>query len=210
VTTTGGTDNPEARDDEVLDAVITPARSRGATIAIWVVSGVAVLALAVVAWVWIIGVIGGDAVSRYLDGHGPTYEGDGFRARFPTTPSRVEERSPLGTVAIVSSTPRPDLRFSVTAADAPTDAANDPSTALNAAAAALVLDSKGTFVNQQEPGVLGPAASKNFTYRVGTTIFRSSMLLTVSRLYTTQVSGTAPTKAQFEALTQSFGLSPVG
>ena len=35
--------------------------------------------------------------------------------------------------------------------------------ALNAAAAALVLDSKGRFVSQSDPGVFGPAASKNFT-----------------------------------------------
>jgi hypothetical protein len=210
VTTTGGPAAPEAPDEQILDAVLTPARSRAATIAIWVVAGVAIVALAIVAWMWIIDRIGGDAVSRYVDGNGPTYEGDGFRARFPTTPGRVEERSPLGDVAIVSSLPRPDLRFSVTAAPAPGDAANDPVAALNTAAATLVLDSKGTFVSQDDPGVLGPAASKNFTYRVGTTIFRSSMLLTVSKLYTTQVSGTAPTKAQFDALTQSFGLSAVG
>lgn len=210
MTTTGGPAAPEGPDEQILDAVLTPARSRAASIAIWTVAGVAIVALAIVAWIWIIDVVGGDAVDRYVDGSGPTYEGDGFRARFPTTPSRVEERSPLGTVAILSSLPHPDLRFSVTAAPAPTDAANDPVAALNTAAATLVLDSNGTFVSQEDPGVLGPAASKNFTYRVGRTIFRSSMLLTVSKLYTTQVSGTAPTKAQFEALTTSFGLSTVG
>ena len=210
MTTTDGPVAPEAPDEEILDAVLTPARGRAATIAIWAVAGVAAIALAILAWVWIIDRLGGDAVARYVDGHGTTYEGDGFTARFPTTPNRVEERSPLGTVAIVSSQPRQDLRFSVTAAPAPTDAANDPVAALNTAAAALVLDSNGTFVSQQDPGVLGPAASKNFTYRVGRTIFRSSMLLTVTKLYTTQVSGTAPTTAQFEALTKSFGLSAVG
>lgn len=210
MTTTGGPTAPGAPDDEILEAVLTPGRSRATTIAVRIVAAVAVLAVAVLAWVWVLDRLGGDAVSRYLDGEGSTYEGDGFRARFPTTPSRVEERSPLGTVAIVSSTPRAELRFSVTASDAPTDAANDPVAALNTAAATLVLASKGTFVNQQEPGVLGPAASKNFTYRVGRTVFRSSMLLTVSRIYTTQVSGTEPTRAEFDALTGSFELSPVG
>jgi len=210
VTTTGGPTAPGTPDDPILDAVLTPARSRAATIAIWTVSIAAVLVIAVLAWLWIFERLGGDAVSRYLDGHGPTYEGDGFTARFPTEPSRVEERSPLGTVAIVSSTPRARLRFSVTASDAPTDAANDPVAALNTAAATLVVASEGTFVTQDEPGVLGPAASKNFTYRVGRTIFRTSMLLTVSRIYTTQVSGTEPTRAEFAELTSSFGLSAVG
>jgi hypothetical protein len=210
VTTTGGPTAPEAPDEPILDAVLTSTRSRPTTIVIWAASTVAVLVVAVLAWIWILDRLGGDAVSRYLDGGGPTYEGDGFRARFPTEPTRVEERSPSGTVAIVSSTPRARLRFSVTATDAPTDAANDPVAALNTAAATLVVTSKGRFVSQQEPGVLGPAASKNFTYRVGRTVFRTSMLLTVSRLYTTQVSGTAPTRAEFEALTSSFGLSPVG
>jgi hypothetical protein len=199
-------DRPEA-DEEILDAVLTPERSRTRTLVTWAAIGVAGAVLAVLAWVWVIDAIGGDAVDRYLDGHGPTYEGDGFHARFPTTPSRSAERSPLGATVLVSSTPHPDLRFSVTAAASPTDAANDPVAALNAAAAALVLDSKGRFVSQSDPGVFGPAASKNFTYRVGDTIFRSAMVLSVDRLYTTQVSGTAPTRAQFTELSESFGLS---
>lgn len=210
MTTTGGPTASEAPDDTILDAVLTPARSRATTIAIAIATTAAVLVVAVLAWLWIFDRLGGDAVSRYLDGEGPTYEGDGFRARFPTEPSRVEERSPLGTVAIVSSTPRARLRFSVTASDAPVDAANDPVAALNTAAATLVVASNGRFVDQDDPGVLGPAASKNFTYRVGRTVFRTSMLLTVSRLYTTQVSGAEPTRAEFEALTSSFTLSPVG
>jgi hypothetical protein len=173
----------------------------------WGLGAIVLLALGVVAWGWIINATAGSAVDRFIGGEGQVYEGDGFSARFPTTPERVSSGEGGTKSVTVSSNVGQDLRFSINWTQQPESAAEDPLSALNKAAKALVEDSNGEFISQRPPAVFGPAASKEFVYKVANTFTYTSMLLTLDRIYTTQVSSTKPAAAEYEALKKGFALT---
>ena len=194
-------------DSVILEALPTQDRSRIMTAIGWALGAIVLLALGVVAWGWIINATAGSAVDRFINGEGQLYEGDGFSARFPTTPTRVASGDGATKTVTVSSNVSQDLRFSINWTQQPESAAEDPLNALDAAADALVADSNGEFISQRPPAVFGTAASKEFVYKVGKTLIYSSMLLTLDRIYTAQVSSIKPATAEYEALKKGFALT---
>ncbi len=196
-----------AEESPILEALATQDRSPIVTAFGWVLGAIVLLALGVVAWGWIINLTAGSAVDRFIKGEGQVYEGDGFSARFPTTPKRVASGEGATRTVTVSSAVSKDLRFSINWTQQPETAAENPLDSLNAAAKVLVADSRGKFLTQRPPAVFGPAASKEFVYKVGNTFTYTSMLLTIDRIYTTQVSSTKPAAAEYEALKKGFALT---
>lgn len=191
----------------ILEALPIQDRSPIMTAVGWALGAIVILALGVVAWGWIINATAGSAVERFINGEGQVYEGDGFSARFPTTPERVASGDGATKTVTVSSNVSQDLRFSINWTQQPESAAEDPLNALNEAANALVADSNGEFISQRPPAVFGTAASKEFVYKVGKTFIYSSMLLTIDRIYTAQVSSIEPAAAEYEALKKGFSLT---
>ena len=196
-----------AEESAILEALPTQDRSPITTAFGWVLGAIVLLALGIVAWGWIINATAGSAVSRFISGEGHLYEGDGFSARFPTTPERVASGDGATKTVTVSSSVSKDLRFSVNWTQQPESVAEKPLDALNAAAKALVADSNAKFISQRPPAVFGTAASKEFVYKVGNTFLYTSMLLTIDRIYTTQVSSNKPASAEYEALKKGFALT---
>ncbi len=197
----------EVDESVILEALPTQDRSPIMTAVGWGLGAIVLLALGVVAWGWIINATAGSAVERFINGEGQVYEGDGFSARFPTTPERVSSGAGATKSVTVSSNVGQDLRFSINWTQQPESAAEDPLNALNEAAKALVEDSNGEFVSQRDPAVFGTAASKEFVYKVGNTFTYTSMFLTLDRIYTTQVSSIKPAVAEYEALKKGFSLT---
>ncbi|MBJ7514182.1 MAG: hypothetical protein JHC94_07655 [Acidimicrobiia bacterium] len=197
----------EVDESVILEALPTQDRSPIMTAAGWGLGAIVLLALGVVAWGWIINATAGSAVERFINGEGQVYEGDGFSARFPTTPERVSSGEGATKSVTVSSNVGQDLRFSINWTQQPETAAENPLNALNEAAKALVEDSNGEFVSQRAPAVFGTAASKEFVYKVGKTLIYASMLLTLDRIYTGQVSSIKPAVAEYEALKKGFSLT---
>ena len=194
-------------DSVILEALPTRDRSPIMTAVGWSLGVIVLIALGVVAWGWIINATAGSAVERFINGEGQVYEGDGFSARFPTTPERVASGDGATKTVTVSSNVSKDLRFSINWTQQPESAAEDPLNALNEAANALVADSNGEFISQRPPAVFGTAASKEFVYKVGKRLIYSSMLLTIDRIYTAQVSSIKPAAAEYEALKKGFALT---